>query len=67
MPCFQEGASIRKCLSNIGIFLLNPFAEIILEVSWRKYNGFFLLQDEDEIKHVHMYSLLLKKSPVLKK
>lgn len=67
MPCFQEGASIRKCLSNIGIFLLNPFAEIILEVSWRKYNGFFLLQDEDENKTCSYVLSFTKKNPVLKK
>lgn len=47
-------------------FLLNPFAEIILEVSWRKYNGFFYYKTKMKIKHVHMYSLLLKKILFLK-
>lgn len=48
-------------------FLLNPFAEIILEVSWRKYNGFFLLQDEDENKTCSYVLSFTKKNPVLKK
>lgn len=47
---FKKVLVLENVCQILEFFLLNPFAEIILEVSWRKYNGFFLLQDEDENK-----------------